>query len=56
MADGATGAGRCPASSELLALLGLGLTELWGSKILSSLTQTFGDGCSRVPPGSQDSL
>lgn len=38
--------GGVPASSGLLALLGLGITELWGSKILSSLTQAFGGGCS----------
>lgn len=43
--DDATGAGRCPAPSELLALLGLGLTELWGSRILSSMTHAFGDVC-----------
>lgn len=47
MDDDATGGGRCPASSELLPLLGLGLTELWGSQILSALTQAFGGGCSR---------
>lgn len=37
------------ASPHLPAVLGLepwGLTELWGSKILSSTTQAYGDGCS----------
>ena len=46
----ATGAGRCPASPELLAVPGLEtwrLMELWGSKILSSMTQACGGGCNR---------
>lgn len=43
MRGDATGAGRCPAYPELLAVLAL---EPWGSKIFSSTTQACGDGCS----------
>lgn len=39
----ATGAGRCPASPELLAGLAL---KLWSSKMFSPTTQACGDGCS----------
>lgn len=43
--DDATGAGRCPAPPELLVVLGpWGLMELWGSKILFSVTQPCGNG------------
>lgn len=55
--DDATGAGRGPASPELLVVLGpWGLMELRGSKILFSVTQPCGNAGGRSPPGCQGSM